>query len=484
MSAVSTKTDIAATQAALKSGKQTSTELTTQLLAEIDKRRDLNAFVQITREQALKQAAASDALLRAGKGRALEGVPISIKANMCAKGIETTAASRVLEGFVPTYTATVVQKIMDAGAVIVGSTNMDEFGMGSSTENSCYGPSKNPIGVALGKPDLSPGGSSGGGAAAVAANLCFASLATDTGGSIRQPASFCGVVGFKPSYGLCSRWGIMAYASSLDQAGVIGKTVRDTATVLDVMIGEDVKDSTSLKPVGTSLVAALDDQVKKKWRVGFPREFRDLVQTPILKSVWEAAEQRVKAMGGELVEVSLPHAKYALPAYYILALSEASSNLARYDGVRYGHRSATASDITDMYEKSRAEGFGRETKKRILLGTFALSAGYYDQYYEKARRIRTLLANDFRAAFKSVDVLVWPTTPTPPFAFNSHSADPLTMYLEDVFTVPVNLAGLPAVSIPILSSPEGLPMGLTVTGPHLGDQAVARVAHEIESAIG
>jgi aspartyl-tRNA(Asn)/glutamyl-tRNA(Gln) amidotransferase subunit A len=466
-------------RAALAQGQTSCAETTAQFIDEIRKRERLNAYVRVTPDLARGQAAESDERIRARKPRALEGLGISIKDNLCVKDVETTACSHILEGFRPTYDAGVVARLKSSGAVILGMTNMDEFGMGSSTETSRIGPTLNPRGEVLGLENIAPGGSSGGAAAAVAANLCFGAIGTDTGGSIRQPASFCGVVGYKPTYGLCSRWGIIAYASSMDQAGVLTRTVEDAACLLDAIVGEDPRDSTSYAWQGGSFERGLAD-TKQKMSVGFPAEFRKLRGTADLEHTWTEALRKFIALGYEIKEVSLPTISYALPTYYILVTCEASSNLARYDGVRYGLRSEPAKDIAELYETTRAKGFGWEVKRRILLGTFALSAGYYDQYYNRALKVRRKIADEFAQAFASVDVLFWPTTPTPAFQLGSHAADPLSMYLEDVFTVPVNLAGLPAMSIPVATAANGLPMGLTIAGPQNGDLSVLRAARAIE----
>jgi aspartyl-tRNA(Asn)/glutamyl-tRNA(Gln) amidotransferase subunit A len=468
-------------RAALEQGLTSCIEATRLFIEEIRRRERLNAYVRVTADLAHRQAAESDQRIAAGKPRPLEGLGIAIKDNFCVKDVETTACSRILEGFCPTYDAGVVARLRSAGAVILGMTNMDEFGMGSSTENSRIGPALNPRGEALGLENISPGGSSGGAAAAVAANLCFGAIGTDTGGSIRQPASFCGIVGFKPTYGLCSRWGIIAYASSMDQAGVLTRTVEDAACMLDAIVGEDPRDSTSYPWTGGSFEQGLAG-VPKKMKVGFPAQFRTLSGSDDLERTWSEAQRRFAGLGCEIKEVSLPTISYALPTYYILVTCEASSNLARYDGVRYGLRGQTAKDIDELYETTRAQGFGWEAKRRILLGTFALSAGYYDQYYNRARKVRHKIADEFAHAFADVDVLFWPTTPTPAFPLGSHAADPVSMYLEDVFTVPVNLAGLPAVSIPVTTAANGLPMGLTIAGPQNGDLAVLRAARAIEQA--
>lgn len=449
---------------------------------EIEKKRVLNAYITVTSDLARKQAKATDRRRKRGRLLPLDGIPIAIKDNFCTKGVLTTAGSKILSNFVPTYESTVTKRLLDAGAVFLGKTNMDEFGMGSSTENSFFGPTLNPRAFDKGKTNVVPGGSSGGSAAAVAANLCIAAIGTDTGGSIRNPASYCGIVGMKPTYGLCSRRGIVAYGSSLDQAGVLTKTVEDAAMLLDVIVGHDPNDSTSFQWPKGSFTEILKKPITGM-RIGIPNECRNVSQTQDTERVWAAAEHLIESVGAKCVKIALPTIKYALPAYYIIALSEASSNLARYDGVRYGYRASNVKDLLDLYEKTREEGFGHEVKKRIMLGTYCLSAGYYDQYYDKALRVRSLIAQEFRAAFETVDVMVWPTTPSAAFELGSRSSDPIAMYLEDVFTVPVNLAGLPALSLPVATGESGLPLGLSIVGPKLGDDYVLKAALVFEKAL-
>jgi aspartyl-tRNA(Asn)/glutamyl-tRNA(Gln) amidotransferase subunit A len=444
---------------------------------------ELNAYITETPDVAFAQAEASDKRISQQRGRELDGVPISIKDNYCTDGIRTTAGSKILSNFVPTYESFVTRRVLEAGAVFLGKTNMDEFGMGSSTENSFFGPTLNPRGMELGRKNVAPGGSSGGGAAAVAAHLCMGALATDTGGSIRQPAAFCGVVGMKPTYGLCSRSGIIAYASSLDQAGAIARTVEDTAILIDAIIGEDAGDTTSV-PRQIQNIEHFLKGPSRRYKIGIPAEFRDLSVNPDLESCWKIAEAVMKDAGFEVQYLRLESLKHSLPAYYIIALSEASSNLARYDGVRYGYRSKRSPNINALYENTRAEAFNWETKKRIIMGTYSLSAGYYEAYFEKACRVRRVISNEFDSAFKSVDCLMWPTAPTPAFEFGAHSADPTSMYLEDVFTVPINLAGLPAISVPISVAGNFLPMGMQVIGPRFCDADVFRVARAIEDRVG
>jgi aspartyl-tRNA(Asn)/glutamyl-tRNA(Gln) amidotransferase subunit A len=479
---------IAEQRALLRDRKTSASEATTAYLDAVHKHRDLNIFITVNKEGALKQAKESDERIARGGERPLDGIPIAVKDNFCTQGIRTTAASKILavskspdDGFIPSYESTVTRRLLDAGAIILGKTNMDEFAMGSSTESSYFGPTINPVGVRLGFPNLVPGGSSGGSAAAVAARLALGAVGTDTGGSVRQPASFCGVVGMKPSYGVCSRWGIIAYASSLDQAGAFGKCVEDVAILLDVIAGEDVKDTTSTPGLRFNFTQALAEP-PRKLRIGFPTEIMALQSTEDADRVWNSARRIVQYLDAEIVDVSVPSVKFALPAYYIIALSEASSNLARYDGVRYGFRTRARRDIVDMYERTRAEGFGAEVKRRVMLGTYSLSAGYYDAYYLSALKVRSVIANEFAAAFQAVDVMVTPTTPTSAFEIGTHKDKPVEMYLEDVFTVPINLAGLPAMSLPVTQDLRGMPLGLQVVGPRFGDELVIRAANSIERA--
>lgn len=468
--------DIARFRTSLSDQDTTVSAFTETLLGKIDEKAALKAFISTTPDLARQQAAASDARMATGEPRPLEGVAVSIKDNFCVAGHPTTAGSHILDNFVPTYDAHVVTQLKEAGAVFVGKTNLDEFGMGSTTDNPRFGQTLNPRGMALGQDDISAGGSSGGAAASVAADLCHAAIGTDTGGSIRQPASFCGVVGMKPTYGLCSRRGIIAYASSLDQAGVIAKTVEDTAAVLDVIIDHDPQDSTSVAWDKPALADSLDASDPSALKIGVPVEFREKGGSDDLKRVWSELEDKCTALGVSLVPVSLPSINYALPAYYIIAMSEASSNLARYDGARYGQRVGDDAALIDMYEQTRAQGFGHEVQRRIMLGTFALSAGYYDQYYARAQRVRRIISNEFATAFGEVDVLAWPTTPEPAFPFGAHSGDPISLYLQDVYTVPVNLAGLPAISVPFSEAGNGLPMGLTLAAARMDDDKVLSAA--------
>jgi aspartyl-tRNA(Asn)/glutamyl-tRNA(Gln) amidotransferase subunit A len=437
----------------------------------------LHSFLHVTTEKALEQARAVDGKIAAGEEIGLlAGIPIGIKDNLCTQGVPTTCASRILENFVPPYESTVTQKLIDGGAILIGKTNLDEFGMGSSTENSAYQLTNNPW-------DLSrvPGGSSGGSAAAVAADECVAALGTDTGGSIRQPASFCGVVGIKPTYGLVSRYGVIAYASSLDQVGPLGRTVEDTAIVLNAIAGYDSKDSTSLKVEIPNYTANLTPDFKaRKLRIGVIKEtMADGLDAVVEKAVSQAIEQ-LKGLGAEISIISCPNFRYGVPSYYIIAPSEASANLARYDGVKYGFRAEDADNLLSMYTRTRSTGFGPEVKRRIMIGTYALSAGYYDAYYLKAQKVRTLIKQDFENAFQQVDVLVCPTAPTTAFKAGEKISDPLSMYLNDLMTIPVNLAGLPGLSVPCGFDDQGLPIGLQLIGRVLGEEQLFQVAYAYE----
>jgi aspartyl-tRNA(Asn)/glutamyl-tRNA(Gln) amidotransferase subunit A len=426
-------------------------------------------------------AAASDARLAKGAGGPLEGLPLAIKDLFCTKGVRTTAGSRILGNFVPPYESTVTQNLWDAGAVMLGKTNMDEFAMGSSNETSAHGPVFNPWRARNSNANLVPGGSSGGSSSAVAADICLAATGTDTGGSIRQPAAVTGIVGLKPTYGRCSRWGIVAFASSLDQAGPMTKTVRDAAIMLKSMASVDPKDSTSVDAPVPDYEKLLEGGIKGL-KVGIPREYRMDGAPPEIAALWDKGAQWLKAQGAEIIEVSLPHTKYALPTYYIVAPAEASSNLARYDGVRYGHRAKGAHDVIELYEKSRAEGFGQEVQRRILIGTYVLSAGYYDAYYARAQKLRTLIARDFTRAFETCDVLLTPATPGPAFDIGGKTDDPVAMYLNDVFTVTVNLAGLPGLAVPAGLTENGLPLGLQLIGKAFDEGTVLRAGLAIEEA--
>jgi aspartyl-tRNA(Asn)/glutamyl-tRNA(Gln) amidotransferase subunit A len=456
-------------------------ELTEALIRAMEAARPLNAFVTETPERALQMARASDARIAAGEGGPLEGLPLAIKDLFCTSGVRTTAGSNILSNFVPPYESTVTRNLWSAGAVMLGKTNMDEFAMGSSNENSHFGPVANPWRSRNSNATLVPGGSSGGSAAAVAARACLAATGTDTGGSIRQPAALAGIVGFKPTYGRCSRYGIVAFASSLDQAGPMTRTVRDAALMLRVMAGTDERDSTSVDVPVPDYEAGLEDGVKGL-RVGIPREYRLDGMMPEIGELWERGAEWLRSQGAEIVEVSLPHTKYALPAYYIVAPAEASSNLARYDGVRFGRRAAQVHDIVQLYERSRAEGFGPEVQRRILIGTYVLSSGYYDAYYLKAQKVRSLIARDFTEAYKRCDVLLTPATPGPAFEIGAKTNDPVAMYLNDVFTVTVNLAGLPAIAVPAGLTADGLPLGLQIIGKAFDEATVLRAARAVEQA--
>jgi aspartyl-tRNA(Asn)/glutamyl-tRNA(Gln) amidotransferase subunit A len=441
----------------------------------------LNAFVLETPEQALEMARASDARRAKGEAGPLEGIALGIKDLFCTEGVQATAGSNILKGFIPPYESTVTANLWRDGAVMLGKLNMDEFAMGSSNETSAFGPVTNPWRAAGGNQALTPGGSSGGSAAAVAADLCLGATATDTGGSIRQPASFTGTVGIKPTYGRCSRWGVVAFASSLDQAGPIAKTVEDTAILLRSMSGHDPKDSTSLD-VQVPDFASFVGQSVKGLRIGIPDEYRIDGMPEEIARLWDQGVEWLKAAGCEIKRVSLPHTKYALPAYYIVAPAEASSNLARYDGMRYGLRAEGGGTLTEVYENTRAEGFGDEVKRRILIGAYVLSAGYYDAYYLKAQKVRRKIADDFDAVFQEVDALLTPTAPSAAFALGDRSADPIAMYLNDVFTVTVNLAGLPGISVPAGLDAQGLPLGLQLIGRALDEGTLFSLAGAVEDA--
>ena len=469
----------------LRKGDFTASDLTESCLTSIAQAGKLNAFVHDTSEQAREQAKAADVRLAAGDAPNMCGLPIGIKDVFATKGQPTQAASRILDGFKPEYESTITSKLFGAGAVMLGKLNMDEFAMGSSNESSVYGPAINPWKVD--DRDLTPGGSSGGSAAAVAADLCLAATGTDTGGSIRQPAAFTGTVGIKPTYGRCSRWGVVAYASSLDQAGPMTKSVRDAAIMLEAMAGHDAKDSTSADLAVPDFEAMITGDIKGK-KIGIAKEYRiDGISDEIAK-LWDDGAAMLRDAGAEIVDVSLPHTKYALPAYYVIAPAEASSNLARYDGVRYGHRAkiGEGDGIDDMYEKTRAEGFGHEVQRRIMVGTYVLSAGFYDAYYNRARKVRTLIKRDFEQVFAAgVDAILAPTTPSAAFGIGDVTgADPIEMYLNDVFTVTLNLAGLPGVSVPTGLSSTGLPLGLQLIGRPWEEGDLLNIAHSLEQSAG
>ena len=464
----------------LKSKAFSSVELTQAHVEAVEAARALNAYVLETPEQALAMAKASDGRRAAGTAGPLDGAPLGIKDLFCTKGVRSTAGSKIIGEFTPTYESTVTANLWRDGAVMLGKLNMDEFAMGSSNETSAWGPVVNPWRASGGNAQLTPGGSSGGSASAVAAELCLGATATDTGGSIRQPASFTGTVGIKPTYGRCSRWGVVAFASSLDQAGPMARTVEDAAILLTSMAGHDPKDSTSL-PVETPDFASFVGKSVKGLRVGVPREYRVDGMPAEIEALWEQGIAWLKEAGCEIVEVSLPHTKYALPAYYIVAPAEASSNLARYDGMRYGLR-VEGGNLTETYENSRAEGFGAEVKRRILIGTYVLSAGYYDAYYLKALKVRRRIADDFDQAFEKVDALLTPTAPSAAFGLGDKSDDPVAMYLNDIFTVTVNLAGLPGMSVPAGLDASGLPLGLQLIGRALDEGTLFSLGGALEKA--
>jgi aspartyl-tRNA(Asn)/glutamyl-tRNA(Gln) amidotransferase subunit A len=483
MSAELNSLTIAGALEGLADKKFSAAELAHAHLKAMDKHRDLNAFVVETPEKALSMAAASDA--RRAKGEALgalDGVPLAIKDLFCTEGVQTTAGSHILEGFKPPYESTVTANLWKAGAVMLGKVNMDEFAMGSSNLTSYFGGVGNPWRRRGDNKRLVPGGSSGGSAASVAARMALGATATDTGGSIRQPAAFTGTVGIKPTYGRCSRWGIVAFASSLDQAGPMARSVKDCAVMLGVMAGHDPKDSTSVDLPVPDYAKALTGDIRGL-RVGIPKEYRLDGMSADIEKLWSDGAAWLKKAGAEVKDVSLPHTKYALPTYYIIAPAEASSNLARYDGVRFGLR-VPGESLDEMYEKTRAEGFGKEVRRRIMIGTYVLSAGYYDAYYLKAQRLRTLIARDFDRAFKDVDVILTPSTPSAAFAEGENTDDPIQMYLNDVFTVTANLVGLPGISVPGGLDSQGLPLGLQLIGRAFDEETLFRVGGVLESSAG
>jgi aspartyl-tRNA(Asn)/glutamyl-tRNA(Gln) amidotransferase subunit A len=462
----------------------TSLELTDAHLAAIDQAQTLNAYVLTTHDRAREMARAADAKIARGESAPLNGIPLGIKDLFATQGIRTTACSKILGNFVPPYESTVTSQLWRDGAVLLGKLNNDEFAMGSSNETSCFGPVVNPWQRKGESTALVPGGSSGGSAAAVAANLCLGATATDTGGSIRQPASFTGIVGIKPTYGRCSRWGIVAFASSLDQAGPVAKTVRDTAILMRSMSGYDPKDTTSVDVAVPDYEAAVGKSIKGM-KIGIPKEYRLDGMAGEIDKLWVQGAEWLKAAGAELVEVSLPHTKYALPAYYIVAPAEASSNLARYDGVRYGLREQ-GRNIVEMYENSRAAGFGAEVRRRIMIGTYVLSAGYYDAYYLRAQKVRTLIKKDFEDCFaKGVHAILTPATPSAAFGVGEKGqADPVEMYLNDIFTVTVNMAGLPGIAVPAGADAQGLPLGLQLIGRPFDEETLFSLGEVIEQAAG
>jgi len=481
-----TRLTIAEARKALAAKELSALDLTEAYLGAIDAANDIfNAYVKVTHDQAREMAKASDARLAKGEGGALEGIPLGIKDLFATEGVHTQAASHILDGFEPRYESTVTANLWAEGAVMLGKLNMDEFAMGSSNETSYYGPVVNPWRAKGDNKQLVPGGSSGGSAAAVSAWLCAGATATDTGGSIRQPAAFTGTVGIKPTYGRCSRWGTVAFASSLDQAGPIARDVRDSAILLKAMASVDDKDTTSVDLPVPDYEAALGQSVKGM-KIGIPKEYRVEGMPDEIEALWQQGIAWLRDAGAEIVDISLPHTKYALPAYYIVAPAEASSNLARYDGVRYGLR-VPGKDITDMYEQTRAAGFGREVKRRIMIGTYVLSAGYYDAYYLKAQKVRTLIKRDFEDVFhEGVDAILTPATPSAAFgiADQEMAADPVKMYLNDIFTVTVNMAGLPGIAVPAGLDSKGLPLGLQLIGKPFDEETLFRTAHVIEQAAG
>ncbi|WP_386683330.1 Asp-tRNA(Asn)/Glu-tRNA(Gln) amidotransferase subunit GatA [Loktanella sp. R86503] len=480
-----TKLTIADARDALRKGDITSAELTQACLTAIDAADALNAFVHKTPEVAKSQAEAADARLKAGDTPDLCGIPLGIKDLFCTKGVPSQAASGILAGFKPEYESTVTSQLFDAGAVMLGKLNMDEFAMGSSNETSVYGDAVNPWKVDDRK--LTPGGSSGGSASAVAADLCLGATGTDTGGSIRQPAAFTGITGIKPTYGRVSRWGVVAFASSLDQAGPMTKTVRDSAIMLRAMSGFDPKDSTSANVPVPDFEAALTGDIRGKV-IGIPKEYRMDGMPAEIAKLWEDGTAMLRDAGAEIRDITLPHTKYALPAYYVIAPAEASSNLARYDGVRFGHRAKLekGDGITEMYEKTRAEGFGAEVQRRVMVGTYVLSAGFYDAYYNRARKVRALIKQDFDNVFAAgVDAILTPATPSAAFGLGEMAdADPIKMYLNDVFTVTVNLAGLPGIAVPTGTDASGLPLGLQLIGRPWEEGDLLNVAYSLERAAG
>ncbi|GAA5523986.1 glutamyl-tRNA(Gln) amidotransferase subunit A [Microbulbifer aestuariivivens] len=460
----------------LRERQFSSVEITRQLLARIQQLDpSYNSFISVTADRALAQAAAADARLASGDAPALCGVPIAHKDIFCTNGVRTSCGSRMLDNFVPPYDAAVIENFEQAGAVSLGKTNMDEFAMGSSNESSFYGPVKNPW-------DTSrvPGGSSGGSAAAVAAQLCPGATATDTGGSIRQPAALTNTTGVKPTYGRVSRWGMIAFASSLDQGGPIARTAEDAALMLSVMAGSDSRDSTNLQRPAENFTRALHESIAGL-RIGVPKEYFGEGLNSATGDRVQAALAEYEKLGAELVDISLPHTHLAVPAYYVIAPAEASANLSRFDGVRYGHRCENPADLRDLYMRSRGEGFGEEVQRRILVGTYALSAGYYDAYYNKAQQVRRLIKQDFVQAFEKVDVIMGPTAPSPAFALGAKQADPVSMYLEDIYTIAINLAGLPAMSLPC-GTVDGLPVGLQIIGNYLDEARMLNVAHRYQQA--
>lgn len=479
-----TKLTLKAAVDGLKAKTFSSEEITRAFLTNIEAANSrLNAYVEVTGDKAIAMARASDARIAAGTAGALEGAPLGIKDLFCTEGVQTTAGSNMLRGFVPPYESTVTANLWRDGAVMLGKLNMDEFAMGSSNETSAFGPVVNPWKSSGSNADLTPGGSSGGSACAVAADLCLAATASDTGGSIRQPAAFTGTVGIKPTYGRASRFGMVAFASSLDQAGPIAKNVEDAALLLQSMCSFDVKDSTSLDIPTPDWTQSVGQSVRGL-RIGVPAEYVVDGMPAEIQALWDQGIAWLKDAGCEIVPISLPHTKYALPTYYIVAPAEASSNLARYDGMRFGHRATGTTSLTDLYESSRAEGFGAEVKRRLIIGAYVLSAGFYDAYYVKALKVRRRIAEDFDAVWDQVDAIVTPSTPSAAFALGDKQVDPLQMYLNDIFTVTANLAGLPGISVPAGLDSNGLPLGLQVIGKALDEATVFQVGAALEQAAG
>ncbi|WP_421729340.1 Asp-tRNA(Asn)/Glu-tRNA(Gln) amidotransferase subunit GatA [Brevundimonas sp.] len=479
-----TKLTLSAAVEGLKAKTFSSEEITRAFISNIEAANPtLNAYVEVTADKAIDMAKASDARIAAGQGGVLEGAPLGIKDLFCTQGVQTTAGSNMLRGFVPPYESTVTANLWRDGAVMLGKLNMDEFAMGSSNETSAFGPVKNPWKSKTSNAELTPGGSSGGSASAVAADLCLAATASDTGGSIRQPAAFTGTVGIKPTYGRASRFGMVAFASSLDQAGPIAKTVDDAALLLKSMCSFDIKDSTSLDIPTPDWSASVGKSVKGL-RIGVPSEYVVDGMPEAIQKLWADGMQWLKDAGCEIVPISLPHTQYALPTYYIVAPAEASSNLARYDGMRFGHRAEGTTSLTDLYETSRAEGFGPEVKRRLIIGAYVLSAGFYDAYYVRALKVRRRIAEDFDNVWGKVDAILTPSTPSAAFELGVKQVDPLQMYLNDIFTVTANLAGLPGISVPAGVDAGGLPLGLQVIGKALDEATVFQVAGALEKAAG
>ncbi len=460
----------------IKNKKASSLEVTKHYIKNIEKSKKLNSFITTCFEHSLKNAKDFDS--KNNYDGLLSGVPLAVKDLFCTKNIKTTAGSKILESFIPTYESTVTNNLWSEGAILLGKLNCDEFAMGSSNETSFYGNVINPVGK-----NLVPGGSSGGSASALAANLTPATIGTDTGGSIRQPASFTGTVGLKPTYGLCSRWGIVAFASSLDQAGPMTKNVEDCALLLEAMSGYDKKDSTSINKKKERYSKNLNKNIKGL-KIGIPKEYRVENMPKEIDDLWKKGIDVLKKSGATIVDITLPHTKYALPTYYIVAPAEASSNLARYDGVKYGYRSKKGKNLIEMYENTRGEGFGDEVKRRILIGTYVLSSGYYDAYYLKAQKVRKLIKDDFDKCFKNIDAILTPSTPSSAFKVGEKTNDPISMYLNDIFTVPVNLAGIPAISIPAGQDNKGYPLGLQLISKALDEQRILNIAFSMEKNIG